>query len=138
MASFRRALPSLARCERPRKAFSRFLRDQPGRLAQGPEEKQILAGRLAGLAVVVMSLPLQIDAPRWGGVSRRRMCPTTEKVSRNKGLCDLRGVLNARNKANPCRELLIRVTRQWHALFLLCSTTFEFRFVVTGAEVATT
>src|SRR5262249_7593666 len=73
MASFRRGLPSLARCERAREAVSRALRDQPGRFAQGPEEKQILPGRLAGLAVVDMSLPLQIDAPRWGGVSRRRV-----------------------------------------------------------------
>src|SRR5262245_64023448 len=70
MASFRRALPSLARCERPRKAFSRFFRDQPGRLAQGPEEKCVLTGRLAGLRAVVICLPFQIDAPRWGGVAR--------------------------------------------------------------------
>src|SRR5262245_27716716 len=71
MASFRRALPSLARCERPSRAFSRFSRDQPGRLAQGPEEKWVLTGRLAGLCAVVISLSFQIDAPRWGGVARR-------------------------------------------------------------------
>src|SRR5262245_10344973 len=70
MASFRRALPSLARCERPSRAFSRFFRDQPGRLAQGPEEKCVLTGRLAGLCAVVISLSFQIDAPRWGGVAR--------------------------------------------------------------------
>ena len=70
MTSLRRALPSLARCERPRNALSSFARDQPGRLAQGPEEKCGLAGRLAGFVAVVMSLPFQIAAPRWGGVSR--------------------------------------------------------------------
>src|SRR5262245_18893078 len=70
MASFRRALPSLARCERPRKAFSRLFRDQPGRLAQGPDEKWVLTVRVAGLRGVVISLPFQIDAPRWGGVAR--------------------------------------------------------------------
>ena len=50
MASLRRALPSLARCERPRNAFSRFWRDQPGRLAQGPEEKCVCRplGRFGG------------------------------------------------------------------------------------------
>src|SRR5262245_25751116 len=71
MASFRRALPSLARCERPSRAFSRFCSDQPGRLAQVPEEKCVLTGRLAGLCAVVISLSFQIDAPRWGGVARR-------------------------------------------------------------------
>ena len=42
----RRALPAgqRERCERPSTAPSRFCNDQPGRLAQGPEEKQLLAG----------------------------------------------------------------------------------------------
>jgi len=44
---------------------------QPGRLAQGPEEKCGTAGRTPGLAWL-MSLPFQIGAPRWGGVSRGR------------------------------------------------------------------
>src|SRR5688572_28316463 len=73
MARFSRTLPSLARCERPRNALSRSSRDQPGRLAQGPEEKLRLTGRWAGLADVgIMKLSFQIVAPRWGGVSRRR------------------------------------------------------------------
>jgi hypothetical protein len=55
MASLRRALPWDALCERPRKALSRFWRDHPGRLAQGPEEKCVFAGRLAGFVVAVMS-----------------------------------------------------------------------------------
>src|SRR5262245_64154687 len=82
MASFRRALPSLARCDRPRKAFSRLLRDQPGRLAQGPEEKWVLTGRLAGLRAVVISLSFQIDAPRWGGVARGGSAGKTPNLSR--------------------------------------------------------
>ncbi len=41
-ASF--ALPILARCERPSAAPCRASRDQPGRLAQGPDEKQGLLG----------------------------------------------------------------------------------------------
>ena len=39
MASFRRALPSFARCERPRLSVFRFWRDHPGRFAQGPEDR---------------------------------------------------------------------------------------------------
>src|SRR5581483_10232872 len=85
MASLRRALPSLARCERPRNAWPRLSRDQPGRLAQGPEEKWILPGRVAGLVAVVMSLPFQIAAPRWGGVSRRGLCSDAGRMSRNAG-----------------------------------------------------
>src|SRR6185295_20158593 len=62
MARLRRTLPSLARCERPRKAWSRAWRDQPGRLAQGPEEKLRLAGRWAGLPGVVMLEPTLPDS----------------------------------------------------------------------------
>src|ERR1700720_200915 len=71
MARLSFALPSLARCERPRAASVRACRLQPGRLAQGPDEKCGTAGRTPGI-VFVMSLPFQIGAPRWGGVSRRR------------------------------------------------------------------
>jgi hypothetical protein len=54
IANLRRALPSLARCDRPRNALSIILEDQPGRFAQGPEEKCGRAGRPAGF--VVMSI----------------------------------------------------------------------------------
>src|SRR5262245_15167967 len=74
MASLRRALPSLARCERPRKACSRFCTDQPGRLAQGPEEKKGLTGRLAGLVVELIALPLQIECPSVGRGGPWRGC----------------------------------------------------------------
>ena len=48
MARLRRALPSLERCERPMRAFERRSGDQPGILAQGPEEKYGRAGLAAG------------------------------------------------------------------------------------------
>ena len=65
------ALPILARCERPRAASVRAWRLQPGRLAQGPDEKCGFAGRMPGFALV-MCLSFQMGAPRWGGVSRCR------------------------------------------------------------------
>ena len=43
-------LPPEARCERPSQASSSLDKDQPGRLAQGPEENAGLAGRSAGRA----------------------------------------------------------------------------------------
>ncbi len=46
--SWSRALPTLARCERPTRAAFSAATVQPGRLAQGPEEKQGLAGRTFG------------------------------------------------------------------------------------------
>ena len=70
-----RSLAGLERCDRPTSAFFSTAGDQPGRLAQGPEEKLGFAGRNAGLAAFaaclsVILLPFQIGAPRWGGVAR--------------------------------------------------------------------
>jgi hypothetical protein len=42
------ASPTDERCERPTSAFSRTAGDQPGRFAQGPEEKHGFAGRRVG------------------------------------------------------------------------------------------
>src|ERR1700761_6522262 len=69
MAALRRALPGLERWERPTSAPCRFSSFQPGRLAQGPEENSGRAGRMAGLAGVVMEyLPsLQMSSPPLGG-----------------------------------------------------------------------
>jgi hypothetical protein len=65
MTSFRRALPGLERCERPRIAEERFSGLQPGRLAQGPEEKFGRAGRMAGLERVVTAMsPILADGQR--------------------------------------------------------------------------
>src|SRR6516165_8804357 len=48
------ALPNFDRCERPTAACASAERLQPGRLAQGPEEKCGTLGRLAGFALVIM------------------------------------------------------------------------------------
>src|SRR5262244_1757749 len=42
------ALPAAARCERPRQASASASSDQPGRLAQGPDEKKGRRGRSDG------------------------------------------------------------------------------------------
>ena len=63
------SLPTAARCERPSGAPESLSRLNTGGLAQGPEEKRGLSGRVAGLVGAVMSIPFQIFAPRWGGVS---------------------------------------------------------------------
>jgi hypothetical protein len=44
----------LARCERPRAASVRACRLQPGRLAQGPDEKCGMAGRTPGFVAVII------------------------------------------------------------------------------------
>src|SRR5436190_7489784 len=68
MARLSFALPILDRCERPRTASVRAWRLQPGRLAQGPDEKCGMTGRTPG--GLLMTLSFQIEAPRWGGVAR--------------------------------------------------------------------
>src|SRR3954471_6901905 len=73
MASFSLALPGLERWERPTSAPSRASGVQPGRLAQGPDEKKGRAGRTAGRTdSVIPFIPSRMIAPRWGGVARRR------------------------------------------------------------------
>jgi len=66
-------LPRAERCERPRTAFSKTVGDQPGRLAQGPEEKFGFAGRMSGIRGVFMDIshPCRWVAIRWGTVARR-------------------------------------------------------------------
>src|SRR6266851_4651671 len=48
MISTNRASPGRERCDRPSNAPASASGDQPGRLAQGPDEKQGLAGRRVG------------------------------------------------------------------------------------------
>src|SRR5215813_13938658 len=109
MASLRRALPSLARCERPRKACSRFCTDQPGRLAQGPEEKKGLTGRLAGLVVEVIALPFQIECPSLGRGGPWRGCwkmPAKSRTRRRR----------ARGKTTAAAERRLAAgRREWRA-----------------------
>src|SRR4249919_3539646 len=70
MARLSFALPILDRCERPRTASVRVWRLQPGRLAQGPDEKCGITGRMPG--GLLMSLSFQIEASRCGEVARDR------------------------------------------------------------------
>jgi hypothetical protein len=46
------ALPGADLWDRPVNAFERTADDQPGLLAQGPEEKQGLSGRVPGFEIV--------------------------------------------------------------------------------------
>jgi len=63
------SLPILARCERPSGASERALRFQPGRLAQGPDEKFGTRGRVLG-AVFAIDVSILTDgrAPLGGRV----------------------------------------------------------------------
>src|SRR4051812_42292918 len=70
MARLSLALPLFERCERPSTASVRPCRLQPGRLAQGPDEKCGTDGRTPGIAMLI-HLPFQIAASRWGEVSRQ-------------------------------------------------------------------
>src|SRR5579871_2165468 len=73
IASLSLALPGLERWERPTSALDRASGVQPGRLAQGPDEKKGRAGRTAGcFTSVIEFIPSRMIAPRWGGVARRR------------------------------------------------------------------
>src|SRR3984893_4303899 len=65
MPSTSRALPGAERCERPSSAADSTAGDQPGRLAQGPEEKHGLAGRRVGC--IVPSLPQKARPARGPG-----------------------------------------------------------------------
>src|SRR5690606_20554504 len=53
IASLSLSLPTLARCERPSGAPARPLRVQPGRFAQGPDEKLGTRGSAAGAAFTI-------------------------------------------------------------------------------------
>src|SRR5882757_3745070 len=64
MARLSFALPILDRCERPRTASVRAWRLQPGRLAQGPDEKCGVTGRTPG--GLLMTLSFQIESPSVG------------------------------------------------------------------------
>src|SRR5215207_2581931 len=82
MARLRRALPSLARCERPSVSVLKLLRDQPGRLAQGPDEKKGARGRARGFPVIKSILP--DGRPSVGrGVPRRGMVRSRGPVKKS-------------------------------------------------------
>ena len=59
IASCRRDLPILARCERPSDSVLSFEASHPGGFAQGPEEKNGRAGFPAGLVTLMSCVSLQ-------------------------------------------------------------------------------
>src|ERR1700692_2826105 len=68
------ALGPFARWLRPKAAPSSAAKENPGRLAQGPDEKFGFCGRATGFAVTEKSaikrLPYRRKAPHWGGVTQ--------------------------------------------------------------------
>ena len=71
ITSWMRASPAAERCERPTSAADSAAGDQPGRFAQGPEEKQGLRGRRDGF---IKGCSLQIGChPLGGRVPRRNL-----------------------------------------------------------------
>src|SRR5690606_6029343 len=64
-----RALAGLARCERPTRAPASASTVQPGRFAQGPEEKLGLAGRTSGRAAWAAAISVMLLHPyRWASL----------------------------------------------------------------------
>src|SRR5438477_6758480 len=73
MTSTSRATPGFERCERPSRAPESAAGDQPGRLAQGPDEKHGLAGRRVGFVIPPFLASRPAAGPRIsGGPEARR------------------------------------------------------------------
>src|SRR4029077_1505905 len=84
MARLSFALPILDRCERPRTASVRACRLQPGRLAQGPDEKCGVTGRTPGGCA--MALSFQIESSSVGrSVPRSEIRKEGGRVKRGGG-----------------------------------------------------
>ena len=79
-----RALPSAERCERPSERVSSSAADQPGGLAQGPEEKKGRAGKRGGTVNQIHS-PHREHAPRWDGVARRQPYGDDQRMTSSGG-----------------------------------------------------
>ncbi len=90
MAPLQARLAQLGAVRAAEDGGSEIFGDQPGRLAQGPEENSGRAGRIAGLArvvICVVSHPYRWAAPRWGGVAAKpRLRPD---ASENPKLADV-------------------------------------------------
>src|SRR5579885_3009213 len=71
MTAWSRALPCFERCERPRQASASASGVQPGRLAQGPEEKQGFRGRVEGFMERVRQLAVGRRGPSLAAGGRR-------------------------------------------------------------------
>src|SRR5215217_8427997 len=74
-----RALPGLLRCERPTSALASASTVQPGRLAQGPDEKLgfagFTAGAIRGIAAILSDPPRSMRLSLGRGVLRREIRP---------------------------------------------------------------
>src|SRR5579862_2094406 len=91
IASLSLILPGLERCDRPSSAPLKASGVQPGRLAQGPDEKKGRAGRTAGI-VPVMFIPFRMIAPRWGGVARDLCRDSLRRRQFRNIACDTMGI----------------------------------------------
>src|SRR6056297_1404877 len=75
MAAFSLALPTAARWLRPNGASASFSSEKTGGLAQGPDEKRGLAGRVAGCCIAIFAI-LPDKRPSLGrGVLRMELLP---------------------------------------------------------------
>src|SRR5690606_26948909 len=122
-ASF--SLPTLARCERPRGASLRASSFQPGRLAQGPEEKLGFAGRVAGAAsLVIYFLSSQIarssvgrsgpllelsEEPAW------RKAKSGEEENKRGATCDRASITGGLPASTRLRSAVRRGSRAWRS-----------------------
>src|SRR6218665_2459780 len=79
MARWMRALPGLERCERPTSALLSASTAQPGRLAQGPDEKLgfagFTAGAIRGIAAISSDPPRSMRLALGRDVLRRGIRP---------------------------------------------------------------
>src|SRR6476659_5898010 len=73
-------LAVLDRWDRPMAASKRASGVQPGRLAQGPDEKSGRAGRMFGF---IKPLPYRRAALRWGSVARGRYTAVAPRRQRS-------------------------------------------------------
>src|SRR5262249_42258290 len=100
MARLSFALPDFERCERPSTASVRACRFQPGRLAQGPEEKCGTVGRVAGILAISSILPDRRPSVGRGvprlEIRKGRSAVKIEKSARMHRLHRIGAILNQR------------------------------------------
>src|SRR5215467_238299 len=79
-------LPSLERWDRPTAASLRRSGVQPGRLAQGPDEKSGRAGRRFGFIILSLAEELRSGGGAWPAarIRMRRYAVNAERLSRSR------------------------------------------------------
>ena len=77
IAAFSLALPTAARCDRPNGASASLVRSCVGGLAQGPDEKRGLAGRVAGCEIAITATLPDKRLSLGRGVPRAGLCGST-------------------------------------------------------------